>query len=257
MHHPHIDTYAEMDSLIHALDPRVKILSAVFIILGIVLTEPTAMLSFLLYAVFLSLLIKLSRLPLLFIFTRSLVIIPFVLMIAIFIPFYKEGDVAGAYSFGTINLTVTYDGLTILWNVLAKSYLSILCLIIFTACTKFSVLLKALEKLKVPALLIMIFSFMYRYSFLIVDELMRMKQAKDSRSIAGSKLFHVKTLANMLGTLFINSYERAESVYMAMRSRGFSGAIYTLYEFKLGAPDIAFAGSVIIFVTITKLVTQI
>ena len=110
-------------------------------------------------------------------------------------------------------------------NILIKSYLSILCLILLVTTTKFSELLRAFEKLGCPKIITMIMSFMYRYIFVIEDELMKMRQAKESRSVGGSRYFHAKALANMLGTLFIRSYERAEAVYLAMCARGFDGSV--------------------------------
>ena len=245
MHHSYIDKYSDINSYIHRLDPRIKMISVITLILSIIFTKPTSFLSFALYAVLLAFLIFLSKIPVGFIFRQSLVIIPFVLMVAIFIPFFKEGKVAGAYSFGTLKLTVTYSGLVVFWNVLVKAYLGIICMIVFMASIKFSVLLKALEKLKFPKLFIMILSFMYRYIFVIADELMKMKQAKEARSTGGPKWFHIKTLANMIGTLFIRSYERAELVYMAMRSRGFNGSISTIYDFRIKKRDLLFMLSII------------
>ena len=113
-------------------------------------------------------------------------------------------------------------------------------MIVFMTSTEFPVLLKALEKLKIPTIVVLVLSFMYRYVFVITDELMKMKQAKESRSIGGSKWLHIRTLANMIGTLFIRSYERAERVYVAMRLRGFNGSIKTLHTFQITNNDICF-----------------
>ena len=54
---------------------------------------------------------------------------------------------------------------------------------------------------------------------------MKMKQARDSRRRGGRVCLHFRSLANMIGVLFIRAYERSEAVYMAMCSRGFSGEI--------------------------------
>ena len=246
MKHSFIDKYSQIDSFLNKIDPRIKVASFLIFILSINFTKPTSLLSFILYGLILAVLILLSKVPAVFIFKRSLIIIPFVLTIAIFIPFFKKGEIAGAYSFGTLRLTITYDGLIIFWNVLIKAYLSILCMILLTATTKFSNLLKALQNLRCPQLIIMIISFMYRYIFLITDELMKMQQAKDSRSIANSNWLRTKTNASMLGTLFIRSYERAESVYLAMQARGFSGDIRILNNFCLKNKDLAFLLVIII-----------
>ena len=86
----------------------------------------------------------------------------------------------------------------------------------------------------------MILSFMYRYIYVLVDEMMRMKRAKDSRTVGGKRWFHVKALSHMVGVLFIRAYERGERVYLAMCSRGFSGQIKTLQDFKLNKTDFCF-----------------
>ncbi|MFH1493152.1 MAG: cobalt ECF transporter T component CbiQ [Candidatus Omnitrophota bacterium] len=240
MKHGYIDKYSNVDSFIHKLDPRVKISCLVTFILFVIFTRPTSFIAFALYGVLIAALILLSKIPLRFILKRSLVIIPFVLMIAIFIPFFKKGEVAGGYSFGTLKLTVTYDGLMIFWNILIKAYLSILSMILLITSTKLSDLLKALEKLRLPAVFIMIFSFMYRYIFVVQDELMKMRQAKEARSVGGSRWLHAKVLANMIGVLFIRTYERGEGVYLAMCSRGFDGQIKTIDDFQLKIKDFCF-----------------
>ncbi|GAJ02568.1 unnamed protein product, partial [marine sediment metagenome] len=55
-----------------------------------------------------------------------------------------------------------------------------------------------------------------------------MKQARDSRNFGSSRLRQLRTIGNMVGTLFIRSYERGERVYAAMLARGFDGQCRTL-----------------------------
>lgn len=240
MKHAYIDEHSNIDSYIHRLDPRIKIICLVAFILFVIFTKPTSFIAFALYGALIAVLILLSKIPISFILKRSIVIIPFVLMIAIFIPFLKKGEVAGGYSFGTLKLTVTYDGLMIFWNILVKAYLSILSMILLITSTKLSDLLKALEKLKFPSVFVIILSFMYRYIFVVQDELMKMRQAKEARSVGGSRWFHAKILANMIGVLFMKTYERGENVYLAMCSRGFDGRIKTIDGFRLKMNDFCF-----------------
>lgn len=240
MKHAYIDKHSNIDSCIHRLDPRIKIIALFAYILFIIFTRPTSFTAFALYGALIAVLILLSKIPLSFIFKRSLVIIPFVLMIAIFIPFIKHGKIAGGYSFGTLKLTVTYDGLMIFWNILVKAYLCILSMILLITSTKFSDFLKALEKLRLPSIFVIILSFMYRYIFVVQDELMKMRQAKEARTVGGLRWFHTKVLANMIGVLFMRTYERGENVYLAMRSRGFNGKIKTIHSFQLKMKDFCF-----------------
>jgi cobalt/nickel transport system permease protein len=242
MHHRFLDMYAERDGLLQRLDPCVKIVALLLLVLSIVFTGPAAFLLFAGYALIVCGLIAISRMPLSFILKRSLSVIPFVLMIAIFVPFFKKGRVIGGYSFGVLKLTLTYDGLMVLWNVLIKSYLSVLGLIILTGTTKYARLLRGLEKLKCSKIIVMILSFMYRYIFLFEDELEKMKQAKASRTVGGSRWFHAQALANVLGSLFVRSYERGEAVYLAMLARGFDGDIRIIDEPLPTARDFVFLG---------------
>ena len=240
MRHSFIDRYSGIDSYVHRLDPRIKIIGFFAIILSIVLTRPESFITFSLYALLIAVLILLSKIPLNFIFRKSLAIIPFVLLICIFIPFFKKGEIAGVYSLGTWRIAVTHDGLKVFWNILIKSYLSTLSMILLMASTQFPNFLKALERLRMPYIFIMILSFMYRYIFVLQDELLKMKQAKEARSVGGSKWIHTKALANMVGVLFIRAYERAENIYLAMCSRGFNGNIRTINNFQIKTSDLYF-----------------
>lgn len=255
MKHSYIDRYAGLGSFIHRIDPRIKIITFFIFIIFIVLTNPNAYLSFILYGVILFFLICISQIPLSFVFKKSLVVIPFVVLIALFIPFIKRGETLYSYSFGNIMLELTYEGITLFWSVIIKSYLCILSMILLTSSTRFSSFLKGLEKLKMPKIFIMIISFMYRYSFLIVDEAQRIQRAKDSRSFGKkSTMRTIKTLSNIVGVLFVRSYERAERVYLAMCSRGFQGEIKTLDTLKVKMSDILFLISVFIVLFLIQFV---
>jgi cobalt/nickel transport system permease protein len=249
MRHSYLDKYADLDSFVHRLDPRMKIIALVIFVVSIVSTKPTAFISIGIYGTIVIILIMMSNLPLRFVLKRSLVIIPFVVIIAIFIPFFKSGHVIGEYSFGSLRLSITHQGLLALWNILIKSYLSVLFMILLLNSTKYHDLLKALDRLRCPKLIVMILSFMYRYIFVLEDELDKMKQAKASRTVGGSRWFHIKTLANILGSLFIKSYERGEAVYLAMCARGFEGEIRTMSELRLRTWDFVF-----LFVTVMVLI---
>ena len=241
MKHSFIDEYSELDSPIHNLDPRTKLITCFAFILFVVLTPVTNWQVFICFFCVVAALLLISKLPPYHILKRSLVIFPFVLMIAIFIPFFKQGEIAGSYNIGWWQVSVTYSGLLILANVVSKAWLCILILILLSSTTKLADLLRGLRQLHVPHVIVLILSFMYRYIFVLMDEMMRMRQARDSRNFGGSRLHQLKTIGNMIGTLFIRSYERGERVYGAMLSRGFDGEVRTLKALKFGRNDIYFS----------------
>ena len=247
MKHSFIDQYSDRDSLIHRLDPRTKFLTTLLFILAVLITPPMRWQIFVLYFLLIATLILLSRVPILYVLKRSLVIIPFVLLIAAFVPFFKEGEIAGSYNIWLWEVSVTYSGLQVFVNVLAKAWLSILSLILLTSTTKMSHLLKGLEQLHMPRVMVMILSFMYRYIFVLADEIIRMKQARDSRNFSGRRLWQIRTIGNMIGTLFIRSYERGERVYAAMLARGFEGQTRILTHPNFKKVDAYFAISFVLF----------
>lgn len=240
MEHNFLDRYSNLDSVIHRVDPRVKIIAFISFIFFVIFTQPTEFSKFFLYFLLISSVILASRVSLKFIFKRSLVVIPFVLLVGISIPFVKGGEIAGSYSFGSLNLNVSYIGLEIFFNVLIKSWLSVLSMICLVSTTNFPKLLEGFQRLKLPMVMIMLISFMYRHIFVLVDEIMRMIRARDSRSFGGNRMWHIRTIGNIIGTLFIRSYERGERIYVAMLSRGFNGKINILDDFKINNIDISF-----------------
>ncbi len=243
MKHDFIDRYSSLNSFIHRLDPRGKILMTLLFIIVVVVTPPTAWQAFTLCFLILVALFLFSQLPLSYVLKRSLVVLPFVGVVALFIPFFHQGEVAGSYNIWLWHITITRSGLLVLWNVLIKSWLSILSLILLTSTTRFPDLLKGMERLRLPGVMVMIISFMYRYIFVLIDEAMRMQRARDSRNFSGRWLWKVRTIGNMIGTLFLRSYERGERVYTAMVARGFEGQFATLRKLRFSKTDWYFIGA--------------
>jgi cobalt/nickel transport system permease protein len=238
--HSFIDEYSDLDSFIHRLDPRTKLIASLAFILAVVVTPAGNWRLFAAYFCIVVVMLALSKLPPLYVLKRSLVIFPFVLLIAVFIPFFKEGQVAGSYNIWLWEISITYTGLFILANVVAKAWLSILALILLSSTTKLDDLLKGLRQLGIPQVMILILSFMYRYIFVLIDEVMRIQQARDSRNFGGSRLHQLKTIGNIVGTLFIRSYERGERIYAAMLARGFDGQVRTLNRLSFRQADAYF-----------------
>jgi len=241
MKHSFIDQYSGLDSFVHRLDPRTKLICSLAFVLAVVLTPAGTWNVFVVYLLILLGLIWLSRLPIKYVLKRSLVIFPFVVMIAIFVPFFKQGQVAASYDIGAWHIAITYEGLAVLINVIVKSWLCILCLIILSSSTKFEELMHGMYRLKVPQVFVQITSFMYRYMFVLADQAMRMQMARDSRNFGLNRRNIFKTMGNMIGMLFIRSYERAERIYAAMLSRGYNGEIIVVNQLRFRLPDAYFA----------------
>lgn len=116
-------------------------------------------------------------------------------------------------------------------GIFIKCCLSIQAAILFTATTRFQDVVIALKQLKVPALFTDIIGLMWRYFFVIADEVRRMMRARSSRSsmsVRGANnlqkmVWMARVTGGMAGSLFLRSLERSDRVYAAMTSRGYSG----------------------------------
>jgi cobalt/nickel transport system permease protein len=243
MKHAFLDQYSYQDSLVHRLDPRVKLVATLAFILAVTVTPPPAWPAFSVLLMLVLGLIGAAHLSLGVGLRRSMIAIPFTLVVALSIPFTTAGQPLFRLHLFSWPLTITDQGLLMFWAVMFRAWLSVLAAGLLTATTHFVELLRAMKSLGLPKVMVSVISFMYRYIFVLVDEAMRLSMARDSRSAdpdgrgGGTLLWRAQVLGGMIGTLFLRSYERSERIYAAMLSRGFRGEIHTLKDTSLQQKD--------------------
>ena len=123
----------------------------------------------------------LSSLGVDFTFKRSFVALPFALA-AISAIFSPLGQPLAEWTLGSLKLIPTDVGLIKFASILLRSWLSVQAAILLVATTRFPDMIHAFEHLHVPAILTTIVSFLYRYLFVLTDEVMRLLRARQSRS---------------------------------------------------------------------------
>lgn len=234
MHSDAFDRYHETESFVHRLDPRAKVVITLAFILSNALLPDGAWLAFGLAWFFLLLANALSNLGLGFTFKRSFVALPFAL-VAITVLFSIPGEPLTSFRFLFWGLTITDAGLLRFESILIRSWLSVQMAILLVGTARFPDIVHALEHLRVPAILTTIISFLYRYLFVLVDEVFRLLRAREARSAAsagarsgGSVMWRAQVAGNMAGQLFLRSYERSDRVYNAMLARGYTGHLMTI-----------------------------
>ncbi len=170
-----------------------------------------------------------SKIPLPLLFKRALIEIPFIFF-AILMPFFGTGE-----KFEIVGVEVYREGLLAGTSIVVKGTLGVLAAVILSTTTTAREILRGLERLKLPAVMVQIASFMLRYVNVISDEMERMKVARESRGFVATGIKHWKVLATSAAALFIRSYERGERVHLAMLSRGFDGNLPSLAIDKVTA----------------------
>ncbi len=231
-----LDRYASLDSPVHRVDPRVKVLVVLFCLAVWVTTPAGRLLSFAAALLLLAGVAALSRLPASFLAARTLPVAGFVAVMAVLLPFRPGAEVLLRLTAG---IAVSREGLELYLTVIAKALTSVTAVVLLSATTSFAALLQALERLRVPRTLVLIVSFAYRYLFVIAEETLRMKRARDARLFGGRWLWHSRVIGQMVGTLFLRSYERAERVYQAMVARGYHPGSRPSGRRSLGRRDAA------------------
>lgn len=260
MHANAFDRFHEAESRLHRLDPRVKVALTVLFILSNALLPDGAWAAFGLSWIVLLWANQLSSLGVEFSFKRSFIALPFALaaISAIFSPF---GQPLAEWTLGPIKLIPTDFGLIKFASILARSWLSVQAGILLVSVTRFPDMIHAFEHLRVPAVLTTIISFLYRYLFVLTDEVMRLLRARQARSatVAGYKsgrnvVWRARVTGNMAGQLFLRSYERSDRIYNAMLARGYGGQLRTLAPHVMKSSDWLFAALSIIIILLLQLI---
>jgi cobalt/nickel transport system permease protein len=191
----------------------------------------------------------LAKIPPLTVVKRHLIEIPFIAF-ALLMPFFGQGE-----RVEFLGLLLYQEGIEAGAGIIAKATLGVLTAILLSATTTAREILRGLEILKLPTLLVQIASFMLRYLNVVTDEMERMRVARASRGFQETGIKHWKVLANSAGALFIRSYERGERVHLAMLSRGYSGTLPKIERVALTKSQILYGLSLPISAGLSLLIS--
>ncbi|OPY51610.1 MAG: Energy-coupling factor transporter transmembrane protein EcfT [Methanosaeta sp. PtaU1.Bin112] len=233
MSHFDPEKHSCLGSAIHSWDPRAKIVSLLVLIFAIALAG--SILPALAGLCVSISLVLISRIPLAHVagFMKWPVI--FLLPLALFLPFTTEGDCLYSFQF----LSVSRQGLFFSLLYLTRGVAAALLALLIVGTAPFTVTIKALQEMGLPASLTQIFLFAYRYVFLLNEEFSIMSRSLQCKGfVRRSDLKTARTLAMAFAMLLIRSYERSLAVYNAMLSRGYRGDIPIPGRNGLAASDL-------------------
>ena len=243
MHSNAFDQFHHGHSPLHSLDPRIKVVVTIVFILSNALLPDGAWTAFALAWVLILAANLIAGLGIGFTLRRSFVAFPFALA-AITVLFSMQGTALYSFRFLMQDLTITDGGVLRFVSIVVRSWLSVQMAILLVAVTDFPKIIHTLNHLRVPTIISVIISFLYRYLFVLADEVMRLMRAREARSAAvaggtggGSVLWRARITGNMAGQLFLRSYERSDRIYNAMVSRGYKGELMTVHPHHFHARD--------------------
>jgi cobalt/nickel transport system permease protein len=220
--------------LLQRLDPRLKILATLLILLAVGLSYSLVVIAAL-YLLILGLAL-LSRVPLAFFVKRVWVFVPFFTgVIALPALFITPGPILAQLPLG---LVITRTGLTTALFLLLRVGTSVSTAVLLVLTTPWNSVLKALGVLRVPEVIILILGMTYRYIHLLLHLTNDMFLARKSRLLRRLKGTEERGLiAATSGTLLNKSLQMSSDVFLAMQSRGFRNYPRTMDTFKMQRID--------------------
>ncbi len=228
----HLEEFALGRSLWHRTDPRVKLTAAgAFAVVTATSTRFPAMGCALGLA---AVALAAARLDARKLAVRLAAVNGFVLFLWLFLPFTTPGEVWIRWG----PLAVRREGLALAAAITFKTNAIVMVTIALLGTSTVFDLVHALIHLRIPNRLVQLFFFCFRYITVIHEEYLRLRASMRIRCFRPRTDLHTyRSLAYLVGMLFVRSYERSERIYQAMVLRGFSGTFWTLNHFHMHRRD--------------------
>ena len=220
--------YYPVDSVIHRLDPRVKLLGTLVFLIALFVVDSWTM--YAVAALVLGILIKLSNVPFKFM-TKGLKNILILLLISVsFNLFLTPGE--PLFQLGI--LKISKEGLTIALKMGIRLILLVMGSSLMTLTTTPNQLtdgmekgLRGFKKIGVPVHEIsMMMSIALRFIPILIEEtdkIMKAQQARGADFESGNIIQRAKAMVPILVPLFIGAFRRANDLAMAMEARCYRG----------------------------------
>ena len=216
MRHTVVEEWSRGASRLHRLNPAAKLFPLAVFLVALATAHHELPLLGIALGLLLAVGILSARLPFFGVLLRGAVVLPFSGVFALIS--WLADDPARAV------------------ELVLKGYLSALAVLLVVATTPLPALLHSLELLGIPAFLLTVAQFLYRYLFVISAETQHMRTAAAAR---GGWTFRAASSA--LAVLFARSYSRAEQIHRAMLARGFTGRFVPLSPPRFTPADALFA----------------
>lgn len=220
--------YYQTDSIIHRLDPRVKLATTLAFIISLFVFDNVA--GYAIAAIFLVIVIKLSKVPFKFMVKGMKAIVFLILLTVICNLLLTPGEPLVALW----KLTITKEGLRIAALMTVRLSFLIIGSSIMTLTTTPNQLTDAMEKMmsplkkiKVPVHEIaMMMSIALRFIPILLEETDKIMKAQIARGAdfeSGNVIKKAKSMVPLLVPLFISAFRRANDLAMAMEARCYRG----------------------------------
>ena len=246
------EKYASLDGFLQKIDPRIKLITILFLIVVSSFIKKT------------EILLTIYGLTLFFAYVSKIELKFFIKRVWLFIPIFS-GIIALPSIFNIVTpgeslitlirfdnpinifglsfteFSITKPGVSGGILFITRAATSVSLVVLLTLTTKWNELMRSLRTVGIPQIFVLILSMTYQYIFILLRTIQEMYFAKKSRTINSKKQGLKKEqnwIASRIGTVLMKSYKMSDEVHSAMISRGFSGDIKSSEIFKIQNMDI-------------------
>lgn len=220
--------YYQTDSVIHRLDPRIKLVTTLCYIISLFIVDNVA--GYVIAGLFLALIIKLSKVPVKFMVRGMKSIVFLLLMAVVFNLFLTQGEVIASFWI----FKITKEGLILAGMMAVRLVFLIMGSSIMTLTTTPNQLTDGMESLMKPLRLIkvpvheisMMMSIALRFIPILLEETDKIMKAQIARGAdfeSGNLIKKAKSIVPLLVPLFVSAFRRANDLATAMEARCYRG----------------------------------
>lgn len=219
--------YMPLDSVVHKMDPRSKIMIMLFLMVAIFI--PAGVLGYVIIGIFILLSLYLSKLNIKYALRTMK---PMLWMMAFLLVINLLVIKTGTPLFSIKGFIIYSDAVNQTLYIVVRLMLMVIITTVLTATTKpldltlgIEKLLKPFEKIGVPAHIIaMMISIALRFIPTLIEETQRIINAQASRGVDlenGSIKEKIMAILSLIVPLFVSAFDRADQLANAMEARGY------------------------------------
>lgn len=219
--------YMPLDSVVHKMDPRSKIMIMLFLMVAVFI--PAGVLGYVIIGIFILLSLYLSKLNIKYALRTMK---PMLWMMAFLLVINLLVIKTGTPLFSIKGFIIYSDAVNQTLYIVVRLMLMVIITTVLTATTKpldltlgIEKLLKPFEKIGVPAHIIaMMISIALRFIPTLIEETQRIMNAQASRGVDlenGSIKEKIMAILSLIVPLFVSAFDRADQLANAMEARGY------------------------------------
>ena len=158
----------------------------------------------------------------------------------------------GKYAYGIDTESVIKSS-----KLVMKALGAVSCMYFLSLNTPMSDLFQVLSSTRLSPIIVSLMELIYRYIFVLLDEVERMIIAKDSRLGNCNFKTTLKSTGELISMLFLRAYQRSDRIYAALESRGYNGKFTALEYVYIYSKNMIIASILICFFLFIAWVSEI